>query len=512
MSGYNQFQVATLGMRSQAHALNTIGINVANVKTNGFKRTDTEFETLLSRSLGPQSDLGGIKPTDFQRIDQQGFINSSTRNLDIAINGDGFFYVSPTFNVSNEVFFTRDGSFQIGIADGQTSDITADDGDTITVSNGYLVDSNGHFVLGASPDANGIFSAAGALAPMRIDESAFVGQSTQSSTARLQLNLDSNKTPGFDATTADQFNIELVDSAGEMRSVQLNFYRSFTDNAWQIVPIADDATSLSLTGSAFSETAARVAYTSNTIQAKSASDIAVAGAFAGLKTGDPITVGGSTSNDGTYTISSISADGSTVTLSTSTLTGGSETLATALTSSQVVASPMAFNGNGTIQTPTSSTLDVTWSDGSTNSVVIDTSTMQQYAGGFTPFLYEHNGLASASMTSIKFDQSGHIIGSFGDATERIIYKLPLAQFQNPDGLQAHNGQIFSETTNSGTASFVFADESGRAQLSPFSIEVSNVDITREFSRMIQVQNAYNHSATVFRTVDEMVTVARDLKA
>ena len=131
MPGYNIFQTPTLGMRSQAHALNTIGINVANVNTGGYKRTDTEFETLISKTLQNESDLGGVVPKDYQRIDQQGFINSSSRELDLAINGDGFFYVSPTLTVSEEVYFTRDGSFQMSVLDGETSDVTADDGSTI---------------------------------------------------------------------------------------------------------------------------------------------------------------------------------------------------------------------------------------------------------------------------------------------------------------------------------------------------------------------------------------------
>ena len=121
MPGYNAFQVPTLGMRSQAHALNTIGINVANVNTGGFKRTDTQFETLISKTLQHESDLGGIAAKDYQRIDGQGALTPSGRNLDVAINGNGFFYVSPTLTVSTNVYFTRDGSFEMGIADGQTS-------------------------------------------------------------------------------------------------------------------------------------------------------------------------------------------------------------------------------------------------------------------------------------------------------------------------------------------------------------------------------------------------------
>ena len=72
MSGYGLFQPSTLGMKSQSHRLNTIGYNIANVNTGGFKRTDTEFETVLSKNFFSQSDNGGVKPYARATNDVQG--------------------------------------------------------------------------------------------------------------------------------------------------------------------------------------------------------------------------------------------------------------------------------------------------------------------------------------------------------------------------------------------------------------------------------------------------------
>ena len=189
--GYNLFQPATLGMKTQAHALTSIGNNVANVNTGGYKRTDTRFETMISKSLSNQTDLGGIKPKDFQRIDTQGFLSASDRDLDLAISGDGFFYVSPKITVSDEIFFTRNGSFEVGLADAQTSTVITEDGSSITVNNGYLVDRNGYYVLGEAVNtADGTFST-GSLEPIRIDEYAFINTNTPTSTATIGLNLPS---------------------------------------------------------------------------------------------------------------------------------------------------------------------------------------------------------------------------------------------------------------------------------------------------------------------------------
>ena len=51
MTVFNGYVSPTLGMMAQAHALNTIGINLANVNTGGFKSTETRFSTVLSDTL-----------------------------------------------------------------------------------------------------------------------------------------------------------------------------------------------------------------------------------------------------------------------------------------------------------------------------------------------------------------------------------------------------------------------------------------------------------------------------
>ncbi|MEE8284066.1 MAG: flagellar basal body protein, partial [Alphaproteobacteria bacterium] len=81
MPVYGAFATSTLAMLSQAHALGTIGNNIANLTTGGFKATDTRFATVLGDTLFNQSDLGGVTPKDFNRIDQQGTVVSSSSSL-----------------------------------------------------------------------------------------------------------------------------------------------------------------------------------------------------------------------------------------------------------------------------------------------------------------------------------------------------------------------------------------------------------------------------------------------
>ena len=131
-----------------------------------------------------------------------------------------------------------------------------------------------------------------------------------------------------------------------------------------------------------------------------------------------------------------------------------------------------------------------------------------------PWYPSHNSgqpAQASSLASVRFGEDGTVVGTFADGTDRAIYKVPLAFFTNADGLETDNGMIFKETVNSGAATLDFADTREGTALQIGAVELSNVDISQEFSMMIKAQHAYNLNATTFRTVDEMTQVARDLK-
>lgn len=523
MSGYGLFQSATLGMQSQAHRLNTIGYNIANVNTGGFKRTDTEFETLLSDTSFQQSDLGGVKPYARSTNDVQGLITPTQRSLDLAITGDGFFAVQPELSGTTEIFFTRDGSFNVNTVDGQTSSVTSDDGATIDVANGYLVDKNGYFLLGSPINADGSFSSS-AAAPMRVDQYAFtdIGQATTA--ASLEFNLPANNEFG---TTANTYALRTYDSNSAERNISFDFSPTQTENQWRVNVRADNLTSSAVgpgTTATTSTTNAGVVATdtqfvfdaaSKTVQlSNTASGAAVNNAFSSYIAGDQITFAGAANagNNTTFTISNVTNNGSTLVLEEAVVGESTAALAVTGTSATALTDPLVFTSLGQLTTPSSMDFTATWSDGATSTFSIDMSSMTQFNGDFTPFRSSQDGLAQANITDVSFDNDGQVLGTFSDGTQRAIYKVPLYDFINPNGLQSSNGMVFKETADSGSATAFFGDESGKASFISGAIEISNVDIAAEFARMIQTQAAYNMSATSFKTIDEMTTVARDLKA
>lgn len=535
--GYSLFQSSTLGMMSQAHALDTLGTNIANVTTGGFKRTDTRFATVLSGTIrtGPGQDsavsfanqengLGGVRPKDFQTVDQQGLIRATERDLDVAIAGEGFFQVSPTLQVTNQILFTRDGSFEINIA-GPTVPALGDDGSTINVRQGFLADKNGFFLLGVTPQADGTFANASTLTPLRVDQFAVANNFTPTTQATLNVNLPANKLFG---EASENTSLTVIDSNGLARALTAEFVKTPTDNQWQLELSGDGLTNFTLgPGAAFSlATGAGPPSTGRILQLDPVTreirvkrelfpTVGSPGAFIGLKVGDQITIAGSTNNNSTFTIGAISSDFSTITTAAATpLLGAAETITTAatLSSTRVVGNPLVFDSNGGLTSPTSFTTTLTWSDGATNTFTLDNSSMTQFAGDFTLVSFSQNGFSNSNLRKVTFDGAGHVVGQFEDGSTRRIYKVPLATFANANGLEGRDGNVYAESVTSGTPRSQFADVTGIATLQPNTVELSNVDLAGQFTAMIKVQQAYNSSATVFKTIDEMTIVARDLKA
>ncbi len=115
--------ISKTGLDAQQTQMDVLANNLANVNTTGFKRSRAVFEDLLYQNLrqpGAQSSqqtnlptglqIGtGVRPVATSRVHTQGNMQQTGNNLDMAINGQGFFQVQmPDGNVG----YTRDGSFR----------------------------------------------------------------------------------------------------------------------------------------------------------------------------------------------------------------------------------------------------------------------------------------------------------------------------------------------------------------------------------------------------------------
>jgi flagellar hook protein FlgE len=109
MSIFGTMKTSVSGMNAQANRLGTVGDNIANSSTVGYKRSSTAFSTLVLPSTQGSYSSGGVETNVRYSISEQGGIQYTTSNTDLAIQGEGFFIVS---DLNGTPYLTRAGAFQ----------------------------------------------------------------------------------------------------------------------------------------------------------------------------------------------------------------------------------------------------------------------------------------------------------------------------------------------------------------------------------------------------------------
>lgn len=183
----------------------------------------------------------------------------------------------------------------------------------------------------------------------------------------------------------------------------------------------------------------------------------------------------------------------------------------ALTLGPAPLAPLAFDAMGRAVAPAPYAVAVTHPGGATSAFSLDLSAFTQVAGPLAPLSFARDGHESGVLDTVAFATDGTVMGTFTNGHSRPLYRLALADFANPDGLTPLSGNVYAESGASGSASLGGAGDPGFGDLVAGALERSNVDLPREFTKMLVTQKAYNASATAFRTTDEMTTIARDLK-
>ncbi len=141
---------------------------------------------------------------------------------------------------------------------------------------------------------------------------------------------------------------------------------------------------------------------------------------------------------------------------------------------------------------------------------IDISGVSQRGTEYIKIGYQNDGLGKGQFVRYEVDQTGLVSGLFSSGAVRSLYRVAIADFPNPNALQERNGSIYTPTDESGEATFRVATIE-RTTINPGAVEISNMDLADGFTKMIVTQRAYDSSAQVVRTIDEMTQTIRDLK-
>ncbi|MED5356827.1 MAG: flagellar hook-basal body complex protein [Pseudomonadota bacterium] len=183
------------------------------------------------------------------------------------------------------------------------------------------------------------------------------------------------------------------------------------------------------------------------------------------------------------------------------------------TIAQTVPFTMTFDATGAVISPTSQTLDLTFTTpgGGTASLGVVFSKMSHFAGGFTLVVLSADGNANGLLDSVNFDETGAVIGNFSNGVSRNLYKLPIAIVDEPNKLDLRFNTHYAANSRSGEITLFEADQSGLGDFVAGSLEASTTDLATEFNNMIIAQQSFAMNGQSFRTIDAMAQIAYELK-
>ncbi|MBM1145764.1 flagellar hook protein FlgE [Alcanivorax sp. ZXX171] len=217
------FSQALSGLNSAATNLDVVGNNIANSQTVGFKGASTQFADVYTGAMAGQ----GVRVAAVLQDFSNGTLESTGRNLDLAINGGGFF----RFQQGEEIVYSRNGQLSL----------TAD---------GYLENAQGARLTGFPAGVG----TGGQPETLQVPAGAMPAVATTAVQASFQMDatadtIDRGTTP-FDATDGDTYSYANTGTAYDSLGVQHTMTTYFTktaDNTWE-VRVAVDGNADTTTG------------------------------------------------------------------------------------------------------------------------------------------------------------------------------------------------------------------------------------------------------------------------
>lgn len=135
----------------------------------------------------------------------------------------------------------------------------------------------------------------------------------------------------------------------------------------------------------------------------------------------------------------------------------------------------------------------------------------QYASPFTTKGYFQDGYKMGTLESFSVAYDGTVMGSYDNDQDVPMYRIALANFANPEGLIKVGETHFTESANSGLAQIGVAGADGNGVLVAGALELSNIDLTEEFTQLILAQRGFQASARVITTSDQVLEEQINIK-
>jgi flagellar hook protein FlgE len=145
-------------------------------------------------------------------------------------------------------------------------------------------------------------------------------------------------------------------------------------------------------------------------------------------------------------------------------------------------------------------------------VMLDFSNLTMYAADSSIKPTNVNGYPPGELVTFNIGSDGMIVGIYSNGQQQPLGLVALAGFENPAGLQKMGDNLYITTSNSGEFTRgVKAGSDGTGTLNPGTLEMSNVDLSKEFTDMIVTQRGFQANSRIITTSDEMLQELVNLK-
>lgn len=452
------------GMQNHQTRLDVIGNNVANVNTTGFKRGRVNFHDMISQQLSgaasPTTEVGGVNPKEvglgvmvasIDTIFTQGNLQSTGVSTDVAIQGNGFFVLKN----GEETFYSRAGAFGVD-----------SEGTLVNPANGMRVQGwmaeelNGEMILNTAGSTEDLIIPVGTKDPAKATENVNFACNLNKNTPEI-LDGASEADIAKGTWTTEQ---KIYDSFGNTHMLSVSFTRVIGNpNQWQATVLIDPDNA-------------------DTTQTR-----------VGLGTTDGTANTFLVNFDNTGTLLSVTDSAGNVT--------NPEGEIVLQASFNVPEANADEAGN-----PYRQTLNI-----NLGTIGSQKNTITQSASQSSTKAYYQDGYTMGYLDNFKIDSSGIITGVYSNGTNRVIGQIALATFTNQGGLEKAGENTYVESNNSGLANIGTSGIAGKGSMLAGALEMSNVDLTEQFTDMIVTQRGFQASSKTIQTADTLLDTVLNLK-
>ena len=514
------------GLKTHQTKMDVIGNNIANVNTTAYKSQSITFSELMYQTTQSASGANastGVGGTNARQIGlgvKSGAINtaitsqgsSQTTNnpFDIMITGDAFFVVSN----GQDNFFTRDGSFYVDGA-----------GNLAMTSTGYNV-------MGWQVDPTTQTIKQDTVSALKIMTTENMTYPPEATTQATVSGIVDKKDTNVNSADGRVMNLEFYNDLGYKYTAKMSIHAIDGDSGQFYVKLdsivdstgkAIDMTGVTFGGNVTYPTV-QTATTSGTVANPDSTHVTVTksgttAAFTNVAVNTDATVSaadvttiqelyGITVTEGaTY---SLAADGTITVTTTETATNSA---ALNFNASTGVFQSIGGNTGGTITLGLASltgfkdiTMDFTSTSNYNNN---GSSTIGAVTG-------DEDGLGSGrkigEMSGVTIQKDGMIYAAYDNGQTRLLGQIAVASFANASGLAKEGDNLYSATLNSGAFDGIGVDiTSGGGYMNTGVLEMSNVDLSSEFTEMITTQRGFQANSRIITVSDTLLEELTNLK-